>query len=147
VLFFLEDDMNLKDRMIRVVGMKRLAISAIAFALMTAPASAQIKRLKCEFSNGTPPKLIIIDYGAKTLTTESLDQAGNVDPVTVGAGAGLANLPAIFTSESISAQSQRQCGIFTAVLNRRSGSLVLTFCAAPIVTKPCVPYIVGPQKF
>ena len=139
--------MNLRDRMIRVVGMKRLAISATAFALMTAPVSAQVKRLKCEFNNGTPPKLIIIDYGAKTLTYESMDQAGNIDPVTGGVGAGLADLPATFTSESISAQSPRGCGTFTAVLNRRSGSLVLTFCAAPIVTKPCVQYTVGPQKF
>lgn len=139
--------MNLKDRMIRVVEMKRLAISAIALALMTVPASAQIKRLKCEFSNGTPPKLIIVDYGAKTLTYESMDQAGNIDPVTGGVGAGLADLPATFTSESISAQSPRQCGNFSAVLNRRSGSLALTFCAAPIVSKPCAAYTVGPQKF
>jgi hypothetical protein len=127
--------------------MKRLAISAIALALMTAPVSAQIKQLKCEFTNGTPPKLITIDYGTKTLTYESIDEAGNIDPVTGGVAAGLANLPAIFSSESISAQSQRQCGIFTAVLNRRSGSLVLTFCAAPSVSKPCVPYTVGPQRF
>ena len=85
--------------------MKRLAISAIALALMTAPVSAQIKQLKCGFTNGTPPKLITIDYGAKTLTYDSIDEAGNIDPVTGGVAAGLANLPATITSESISAQS------------------------------------------
>jgi hypothetical protein len=127
--------------------MKWLAISAFVLALWTSPVSAQIKRLKCEFTNGTPPKLITIDYGAKTLTYDSIDEAGNIDPVTGGVAAGLANLPATFTSETISAHSQRQCGMFTAVLNRRSGSLVLTFCAAPSISKPCVPYTVGPQKF
>jgi hypothetical protein len=127
--------------------MKRLAVSAISLALMTVPVSAQVKRLKCEFTNGTPPKLIIIDYGAKTLTYESIDEAGNIDPVTGGLAAGLANLPADITSETISARSQRRCGMFTAALNRRSGSLVLTFCASPSVSKPCVPYTVGPQKF
>ena len=123
--------------------MKRLAVSAIALGLMAAPVSAQVKRLKCEFTNGTPLKLITIDYGAKTLTYESIDKAGNVS----SDWDGLANLPATFTSESISARSQRGCGMFTATLNRRSGSLVLTFCAAPSVSNPCVPYTVGPQKF
>lgn len=127
--------------------MKRLTVSAFALALWASPVSAQIKQLKCEFTNGTPPKLITIDYGAKTLTYDSIDEAGNIDPVTGGAAAGLASLPATFTSENISAHSQRQCGMFTAVLNRRSGSLVLTFCAAPNVSKPCVPYTVGPQRF
>jgi hypothetical protein len=139
--------MSLKDGIIKAFAMKRLATSAIVLASMTAPASAEIKKLKCSFTNGTPPKLITIDYGAKTLTYDSMDEAGNIDPVTGGAAAGLADLPATFTSESISAQSPRGCGVFTAVLNRRSGSLALTFCAAPIVSKPCVPYTVGPQRF
>jgi len=127
--------------------MKRLAVSAFALALWASPVSAQVVRLKCEYTNGTPPNLITIDYGAKTLTYDVLDGAGNIDPVFGGVAAGLANLPATFTSETISARSPRGCGMFTAALNRRSGSLVLTFCAAPSVSKPCVPYTVGPQRF
>jgi len=122
--------------------MKRLTVSAIVLALMTAPVSAQVKRLKCEFANGAPSNLITIDYGAKTLTYESIDKSGHITDF-----AGFANLPATFTSETISAQSPRGCGMFTATLNRRSGILVYVFCASPVTSKPCTAYTAGPQKF
>lgn len=123
--------------------MKRLAASAFALALCTSPVSAQMVRLKCEYADNTPPKLVTIDYSAKTLTYEFMDKAGNITP----GWNGLANLPATITSESISAQSQRQCGVFSATLNRRSGILVVDFCNGPTISKVCVPYTVGPQKF
>ena len=138
--------MSLKDGMIQVVGLKRLAISAIALALLTAPVSAKVIRLKCDFGKNNY-KLITIDYDAKTFTYEFIDEAGNIDPERGGANDGFADLPATITSESISARSQRQCGMFTAVLNRRSGVLGTTFCSAPAYSKPCVPYTVGPQRY
>jgi hypothetical protein len=138
--------MSLRDRTIPVVGMKCFGISAIALALMTAPVWAQVVRLKCDFGNNNY-KLITIDYSAKKFTYEFMDAAGNIDPEAGGANDGLADLPATITSESISARSQRQCGVFTAVLNRRSGILGTTFCSAPSYSKPCVPYTVGPQRF
>jgi len=124
--------------------MKRLAVSAIALALMTAPVSAQVIRLKCEYAGGNPPpKLITVDYSAKTLTYQDMDAAGNITP----GWDGLANLPATITSDSISARSQRQCGMFAATLNRRSGVLVIEFCNGPLVSKVCEPYTAGPQRF
>ena len=111
---------------------------------MTVPVFAKVIRLKCDYANDNPPpKLITIDYDAKTLTYQDMDKAGNI---TAGWD-GLANLPATFASETISARSQRQCGMFTATLNRRSGILVVEFCNGPFASKVCVPYTVGPQKF
>ena len=124
--------------------MKHLAVSTVALALMTVPVSAQVIRLKCEYADGNPPpKLITVDYGAKTLTYQDLDKAGNITP----GWDGLANLPATITSDSISARSRRQCGMFAATLNRRSGILVVDFCDGHLISKVCEPYTAGPQRF
>ena len=103
------------------------------------------KETKCEFNNGTPPKLIIIDYGAKTLTYETMTKAGTSIPLL----GQLVLVLLIYLRPSparASAPSHRGNGSHCRTQPTQR-EFRIDFCAAPIVSKPCVTYTVGPQKF
>jgi hypothetical protein len=73
-----------------------------------------------------------------------MDSAGNIQAM------GFQNMPAAITSDSITADSRRPCGLIRWILNRRSGILLSSHtdaCGGTSISKPCTPYKAAPPRF